>query len=338
MAVTLYFPGIRGLRGLRLPCAFSPPRFAKYYCLLRRGPAVGRDRLPGLFTTMGGTARNYIARVNADGTLDTGFNPNASSNVYGVMLQADGMVLLGGAFATVGGQTRNRIARVGGSLATQSFSVTSSSRIQWLRGGASPETTNVIFERLNTGTNYDWLPLGTGTRIAGGWEITGLSLPGSGSVRARAITTGGQYNASSSLMQAGTTYSLLTPLESWRQTWFGSSSNTGNGADTYDYDYDGLVNLIKWGCNLNPTTASNLPAAAALAGANIEFTYTRSVGALNAGTIFTVEWSDTLLAPWSTVGVTQQILSDNGTVQQVKATVPTGGNPRRFVRLSITAP
>ena len=61
---------------------------------------------------------------------------------------------------------------------------------------------------------------------------------------------------------------------------------------------------------------------------------------MNAGAVFTVEWSDTLPGPnpWSTAGVTQQILSDNGTVQQVKATIPTGSAGQRFVRLKVTGP
>jgi len=70
-----------------------------------------------------------------------------------------------------------------------------------------------------------------------------------------------------------------------------------------------------------------------------EFTYTRSVVALNAGATFTVEWSDTLPGTsWSTTGVTESILSDNGTVQQVKAQVPVGSLGRRFAHLKVTAP
>ncbi len=61
---------------------------------------------------MGGTARNRIARLNADGTLDTGFDPNANGDVYSVAVQADGKILLGGDFTTVGGTARNYIARL----------------------------------------------------------------------------------------------------------------------------------------------------------------------------------------------------------------------------------
>ena len=49
-----------------------------------------------------------------------------------------------------------------------------------------------------------------------------------------------------------------------------------------------------------------------------------------------VEWSDTLAAgSWSSAGLTEQTLSDNGTVQQVNASIPTGSNNRRFIRLKV---
>jgi uncharacterized delta-60 repeat protein len=57
-------------------------------------------------------ARNYIARVNADGTLDTNFNPNANGDVYTIALQADGKIVVGGAFTAIGGQARNSFARL----------------------------------------------------------------------------------------------------------------------------------------------------------------------------------------------------------------------------------
>jgi uncharacterized delta-60 repeat protein len=80
----------------------------------------GKILIGGDFTTLspnGGTAvaRNRIARLNPDGTLDTGFNPNANNSVYAIALQADGKILVGGTFSganSIGGQTRNRIARL----------------------------------------------------------------------------------------------------------------------------------------------------------------------------------------------------------------------------------
>jgi uncharacterized delta-60 repeat protein len=64
--------------------------------------------------------RNYVARLNADGSLDTGFNPNAETSVQSLAVQADGKVLIGGFFITMGGSTRNYVARLNanGSLDT----------------------------------------------------------------------------------------------------------------------------------------------------------------------------------------------------------------------------
>src|SRR5208283_3368593 len=58
-----------------------------------------------------------IGRLNADGSLDTSFDPNASGGnpiplVYCLGLQADGKVLLGGSFTTLGAQPRKCLGRV----------------------------------------------------------------------------------------------------------------------------------------------------------------------------------------------------------------------------------
>lgn len=73
----------------------------------------GRVIVAGFFTTILGTTRNRIARINTDGTLDTGFNPNVDNNaVTAVALQSDGRILIGGSFTSIGGTTRNRMARL----------------------------------------------------------------------------------------------------------------------------------------------------------------------------------------------------------------------------------
>jgi hypothetical protein len=72
----------------------------------------------------------------------------------------------------------------------------------------------------------------------------------------------------------------------------------------------------------------------------LEITYNRNVAALVAGSIFRVEWSNTLATgTWSDAGVTQKILNDDGTAQTVKVTIPTGyAIPARFARVKITRP
>ncbi len=77
----------------------------------------GKLIIVGNFTTLapnGGAtlARNHIARLNPDGSLDAAFNPNANGTLYAVALQPDGKILVGGIFTSIGGQTRTNLARL----------------------------------------------------------------------------------------------------------------------------------------------------------------------------------------------------------------------------------
>jgi uncharacterized delta-60 repeat protein len=68
--------------------------------------------LADTFSTILGVARNNIARLNSDSTLDTGFNPNANGTIYSAALLTDGKIIIGGSFTTVSGIPCNRLARV----------------------------------------------------------------------------------------------------------------------------------------------------------------------------------------------------------------------------------
>jgi len=166
--------------------------------------ADGKILVGGSFTTLGGQSRNCIGRLNADGTVDMGFNPgsfnplaNGGGGAGCLALQADGKILVGGRFPTLGGQIRTNIGRLNNTApATQSLAFDGSA-ITWLRGGASPEVWRTTFDFSTNGT--DWASLGAGARIAGppagqagGWQLTGVSLPPAiGTIRARGYVTGG---------------------------------------------------------------------------------------------------------------------------------------------------
>ena len=74
----------------------------------------GKVLLAGQFTSVSGAARNRIARLNADGSLDTSFDPGSGADdvIYGLALQADGKVLLGGIFFSINGAGRHQNARL----------------------------------------------------------------------------------------------------------------------------------------------------------------------------------------------------------------------------------
>jgi autotransporter-associated beta strand protein len=119
----------------------------------------------------------------------------------------------------------------------------------------------------------------------------------------------------------------------WRLAKFGTVENTGNAADTADADGDGLANLAEYALGLDPTRPDPSPGSVVLNGSVLEYRYTRSLAAKNAGIVYLVEWSDTLAAnDWSTAGVVETVLSASGDREEIKATVsPTGS--RRFMRL-----
>jgi uncharacterized delta-60 repeat protein len=76
----------------------------------------GRILIGGSFTDFNGISRNGIARLNANGSLDSAFNPGAGANaeVRAIALQPDGSVLIGGIFNSVNGVVCPGIARLYG--------------------------------------------------------------------------------------------------------------------------------------------------------------------------------------------------------------------------------
>src|SRR5207247_8427661 len=78
--------------------------------------ADGRVVIGGSFTAVGGRRRNYVAQLNADGTLDQAFQTDGLSRagvsgppyiggpgVSALGLQCDGRLVLGGAFIVIYG-------------------------------------------------------------------------------------------------------------------------------------------------------------------------------------------------------------------------------------------
>jgi uncharacterized delta-60 repeat protein len=63
-------------------------------------------------TSFNSVSRSYLARLNADGSLDTSFNPAVNGTVWAVAVQPDGRVLIGGDFNSVNSQARNHLARL----------------------------------------------------------------------------------------------------------------------------------------------------------------------------------------------------------------------------------
>jgi uncharacterized delta-60 repeat protein len=206
--------------------------------------ADGKILVGGGFTNLSGQTRNRIARLNSDGTLDTGFNPGANGPVYSLAVQADGRILVGGDFTTLGGQARNGIGRLNATApATQSLTY-DNSRITWLRGGTSPEVWRTVFDWSSDGLL--WTPLGEGVRVPGGWQQDNAVVPSQATfLRARGFVAGDCGDASGWFVESyrGPLVWISQPVS--RTNDFGSNATLGglvNGTTpAYQWFKDGTA-------------------------------------------------------------------------------------------------
>lgn len=236
-------------------------------------------------------------------TADLIVEAGATLDLQGANVTASGITLAEGSTLNYSGGTLTGEATLGGALAIN------------LTGIASGQTVTLI---QNSAT----------TPIAG--LFTGKpegSLMISNGQTFRLSYLGGDGN--------DVTLTALTALELWRLGNFGTINNSGSAADTADSDNDGVTNLIEYATKMNPAASDVTPQSATKNGSVIDFLYTKNKTANDI--TFTVEWSDDL-ASWDTAGITSTLLTDNGTTQQIKATVPAGVTGRRFVHLKVTRP
>ena len=149
----------------------------------------------------------------------------------------------------------------------------------------------------------------------------------------------------------------LTPAEMWRQLWFGQTANSGDAADDFDFDKDGLVNLLERAFGSDPTSADLDPAAALPPHESVEpdggneylaITYRRLSGGSGTtgmdytadGVVYTVEYDGDLSDPWSTgsiLPIGSPVDNGDGTeTVSVRLTTPVSTDGRQFIRLRVT--
>lgn len=74
----------------------------------------GRLLIAGDFTQYNGVTRNRVARLLADGSLDTSFDPASGPNLspLALLVQGDGKILVGGRFTSFAGEAREYLVRL----------------------------------------------------------------------------------------------------------------------------------------------------------------------------------------------------------------------------------
>lgn len=219
-------------------------------------------------STSGAGAKKYLARLNADGTLDLTLTATPSGAVTAIMISPDGKIMIGGAFNAVDGLPRFGLARLAPqTVPSSSFAANPErSTITWKRSGPGPELSAVKFQESADGSTWSDT-VGTVTRVVGtpNWTISGLSLAANSLyfVRVFGITTGSAYGSSGVIEARGQIYlSSLPVIQSATAV-----SATNGQAFTYAITATG-----------SPTeyTATGLPAGLSLSGNVISGTPTQN--------------------------------------------------------------
>jgi hypothetical protein len=287
--------------------------------------------------------RISIARVNADGSLDSAFNPRANSSVYSIAVQAGGKILLGGLFTALqpNGATsataRHLFARLNNDTATQTLSAPDATQVLWQRGGATPEVSQVTFEQSADG-GTSWTALGTCSRvgITSNWQLTGLTLPANCQLRAYGRTVGGYNNGTSGLVESRTNVGPDSDndglLDSWELTYW-PTTTCHTALD--DSDHDGYCELLELALGLNPT----LPSVGGLPAAINEDGYLTMTITKQAGVTYEVQSAGSLLPalPDSFTASTTTVLTNDTTTLKVRDNFLIGTTPAHFLRVKVTA-
>lgn len=222
----------------------------------------GQMIVVGAFNTFNNTAHSHIVRLNANGDVDISFDPGTGTSfsfyafsVYTIAMQSNGKILIGGNFWSYDNILRRNLARIHNNPASQSLTATGPSRVEWQRGGSAPEVEQVTFDSSPDGVI--WTPIGNGTRISGGWELSGLNLVGSGLIRARGRTsTGG-----TSIIQQVNSYEFLPAVPSVTTAAIdGITSNSANGGGEVTADGGAVVieRGVVFSTVANPTVSSGV--------------------------------------------------------------------------------
>jgi uncharacterized delta-60 repeat protein len=191
--------------------------------------ADGNVFVGGSFSSLGGVPRTNLAELNLDGTPNALFSAAAEGNNYptveSITIAADGSLFVGGWFTALNGQLCTDVGHVFiTDTATQSLQYNGST-ITWLRGGASPEVWRTTFEF--TTNNFDWVSLGDGSRIPGGWRLQGVALlDPNGTIRARGYDANGMGSASGWFLQNYLAVPIVHPQIVLDNGNFGFRSNS----------------------------------------------------------------------------------------------------------------
>ena len=186
-------------------------------------------------------------------------------------------------------------------------------------------------------TGLDFVDTGTSFTIPAGQSALAILLTPLADTLAEGSETAtltliesGDFSVSGA--SAGITIADL-PADDWRMEKFGAGAgDPAISGDLADPDGDGIVNLLEYAFAQEPLTYEPAPALS-LSSGELTLTYRRNL--LAPDLTYLVQKS-TDISDWQPAFPTEEILSDDGGVQVIRAHVSVGNNAATFLRIRVT--
>ena len=149
------------------------------------------------------------------------------------------------------------------------------------------------------------------------------------------VSGGGESNTANDTASDPTTIIALTPIQSWRLQYFGTTNNSDVAADTAIAAGDGMANLLKYAIGLDPLVPAANPVVVDISTGFLRLTVPKNPTATDV--TFAVEVTDDLTASsWTTSGTTVDV--DSSTLLQVHDDTPVPSASNRYIRLHVSRP
>ena len=130
----------------------------------------------------------------------------------------------------------------------------------------------------------------------------------------------------------------LASLEPWRASYFSAAelADPSISGDTADPDGDGIPNLLEYALNGDPRTANgSIKPKPSITDDHLTMSYIRRKAPTDV--TYDLQVSSDVAGGWTSTGISEQILTDDGGLQTVRVTDPAlaGDNGKRFFKLKV---
>lgn len=293
----------------------------------------------GNFTTVNGVNRQRIARLNADGTLDTTFGSSSASGgapdvIYTIAQLATGDYLIGGSFTSFAGDnSKQYLARIHGQPpAPPALDIVQDPASKTVYAG---ETVTLSAAAVGAAPlTFQWYKGSTPLGITTPQLVLSEVDAGDAGAYHVVVTDG----TSSSVTSADATLTVNEPLTF--AEWMSSQGLTagGNIGPEDDADGDGVKNIVEYVFGTHPNQSSSKPVIEKVTvnSGGIDYQAIRAVVLKNVEDVEVLVTASTTPTFDSTIGVviTEEDLGSTKRIT-IRSGLPIGSVPTLFFRIVI---